>query len=115
MISTASWKSFWPSFMKTSCSLRISKFLQTVLTSLGSRCLSRLALEKSGFGQRPLHHGAILGGPHQVKPLAKEHVAVANGERVDVADLEIIDMRIGRTLQGDLRSLLTGSAGAGHG
>jgi hypothetical protein len=52
MTVTASWNNFWPSLAMTSWSLRMSKLRQTVFTMFGRGFLSRLDLEKSGFGPR---------------------------------------------------------------
>ena len=65
--------------------------------------IEALAIEDHGI----LHHRAIRFGPHQVQALTEEHVAIADGEGLDLADLELVDERVGRALNGSrLRGLL---------
>ena len=60
---------------------------------------------------RLLHLGPVGLGPHQVEPLAEEHVPVADGEGFDGPDLELVDVRVGRALHRRLGRLLGGQAG----
>ena len=56
--------------------------------------------------QSGLHRRAVGLRPHELESLPEEHVAVADREGLDLTDVELVDVRIRRTLQGSrLRSV----------
>ena len=53
-----------------------------------------LAIEDKGV----LHRGAVRLRPHQLEALLEEHMAVTDREGLDLTDVELVDVGVGRAL-----------------
>ena len=63
--------------------------------------------------QGGLHGRAVGLRPHELEALLEEHVAVADREGLDLADVELVNEGIWRALAGRLRRIGRGEAGSG--